>query len=354
MAIQKLIDNAVTIDINRQADMTTTRTRQGFIKYAKGLVNPYRFSVRTHDGISYANNRDLPAQIDQMDRVFAEKISLNNSTGMNYMTAYKGDATASDIGNIVINSSSGANLYIDTSGFTSANASLNLFEKGDYIQPEGTVVTPLATSNSIRHSTFGSPTVNGVGITLGEWTNTIAKKLIDDRISANLTVKVIFPPAGEITSADGWDTALGGNVYYLGHAIPTSNLYAMYTDEALTTRYNPSTPASGSNYVVTANVSIPLANTYQYPYTVVEDVTYEANSNLTVKCHRGILSQTDYEQEGVTKEISVENSQLKVGNDVTFLMKFIRKPKYSIVPSRNILIDDFDLVENLNKRIDGR
>ena len=349
MAIQKLIDNATTIDINRQASVSTTRSRVGTLKYAKGLVNPYRFSVSVHDGLSYADNRELPAQIDQMDRVFAERFKLSNNTGMNYLTAYKGDATASDIGKIIINSTSGANIYMDTSAMTSANSSLNLFEKGDYIQPKGIL-------NLRVHRVNPTLGIGGVALRFRASSTSTAEitivQYLRKQIEDHGLLKIRFPAAGDITSSQGWDTALGSNVYYINNTTFGSEEYFdMFEDSAGTTRYNPATPTV--NEFITATVEVTMQNCYDYPYTVVEDVSYTANSNVTVKVHRGILDQNEYEVGYAEQTVTLANSEIKVGNDVTFLTKFVKKPTCTIVPSRNLVIDDFELVEDLNKFPNG-
>lgn len=352
MAIQKLIDNATTIVINRQASVSTTRSRLGALRYAKGLVNPYRISVTVHDGLSYADNRELPAQIDQMDRVYAERFKLSNKSGMNYLTAYKGDATASDIDTIIINSTSGANIYMNTSAMSSANASLNLFEKGDYIQPKGILNLRILRVNptlgiggsSLQFRASASSTEN-------EFINSFIRKQITD----TGLLKVRFPASGDITSTQGWDTALGGNVYYINNSTyagaGSASYFDMFTDSAGTTRYNPATPTV--NESITATIEVTMEDCYDYPYTVVEDVPYTASSNVTVKVHRAIVDQIEYEEGYAPQTVTLANSKLKVGNDVTFLTKFVKKPTYTIVPSRNLVIDNFELVEDLNKFPNG-
>ncbi len=352
MAIQKLIDNATTIDINRQASVSTTRSRVGALRYAKGLVNPYRFSVSVHDGLSYADNRELPAQIDQMDRVFAERFKLSNNAGMNYLTAYKGDATASDIDKIIINSTTGAEIYMDTSAMTSANASLNLFEKGDYIQPKGILNLRVNRVNPTlgiggASMQFRASSTNTADITIVQY---LRKQIQDHGL-----LKIRFPAAGDITSTQGWDTALGGNVYYINTSTYTGagrlDYFDMFTDSAGTTRYNPTTPTV--NEYITATTEVTMQDCYDYPYTVVEDVAYTASSNVTVKVHRAILDQNEYEVGYAPQTVTLANSEIKVGNNVTFLMKFVKKPTCTIVPSRNLVIDNFELVEDLNKFPNG-
>lgn len=337
MAIQKLIDNATVIDINRQAPFSTVRSRSGVLKYAKNIVNPYRFAVSVHQGLKYSENRELMPQIDHLDRIFEEKIQLNNNTGMNYLTAYLGDATTTDLANITVNSVSGANIYIDTTGCTSANASLTLFKKGDYIQPTGTVGVPFA---SLRSNV--SPNSSIVTLDFGG-NNKSLEEIIYGQIVKYGTVKVVMPDSGNITSADGWDTALGSNVYYLDFTSTSyQGVFKLYEDEALTTPYYPATPGDGS-YTVSGTATLVFNNYYRYPYTVTEDVSYSADSNVTVKCHRGIIYQKDFFD--IEREIAPAGGDLLVGNDVTFTTKFAVKPNYTLVNGQRVVIDDFELLE---------
>ena len=234
---------------------------------------------------------------------------------MNYLTAYKGDATTSDIDSIIINSTTGAEIYMDTSAMANANASLNLFEKGDYIQPKGILnlivkrVNPTLGIGGVALQ-FRASNSNTADITIVQY---LRKQIQDYGL-----LKIRFPDSSEITSSQGWDTALGSNVYYINNTTHgTEEYFDMFEDEAGTTRYNPATPTV--NEFITPTIEVTMQDCYDYPYTVVEDVPYTANSNVTVKVHRGILDQFEYEVGYAPQTVTLANSEIKVGNNVQTL-----------------------------------
>lgn len=81
---------------------------------------------------------------------------------------------------------------------------------------------------------------------------------------------------------------------------------------------------------------IQLDTNYRYPYRVTADVAWNATS-VTVPIHRPFITQSGY---------TVSGKGILVGNDVTFTVKMISKPDYTIYP-HNLLAfnDDFELVE---------
>jgi hypothetical protein len=110
------------------------------------------------------------------------------------------------------------------------------------------------------------------------------------------------------------------------------------------------TSATGGNIVLnTTSVSgspsgtmfkkgdyIQLDNNYRYPYTVTADVTYSGTS-VTVPINRGFLDQTGY---------TVSGKGIKVGKDITWRVKALTNPTYSIIPHDRISFNgDFQLVE---------
>ena len=78
-------------------------------------------------------------------------------------------------------------------------------------------------------------------------------------------------------------------------------------------------------------------STYRYPYQVTSDVTFSTSATLAVPVSRPVLTQT-----GVT----ITSAGIKVGNDITFHIKCINQPNYSVVPHDLIAFtDDFQLIE---------
>ena len=114
------------------------------------------------------------------------------------------------------------------------------------------------------------------------------------------------------------------------------------------------TAVSGSGLVLTVNASgvsgsgtlfkkgdyiQPVGNTgaYRYPYQVTADVAYSTGSSVAIPVHRPVISQ-----DGVALTSGIVNK----GVDVSFKVKMIMKPSYSIVPIDRIsFTDDFELIE---------
>jgi len=76
---------------------------------------------------------------------------------------------------------------------------------------------------------------------------------------------------------------------------------------------------------------------YRYPYQITEDVAHTTGSNVALPLHRAFITQSGY---------SIGGNGLDVGTEVTFSVKMITKPSYSVVPYDRIEFDtDFDLIE---------
>ena len=81
---------------------------------------------------------------------------------------------------------------------------------------------------------------------------------------------------------------------------------------------------------------IQLDNNYRYPYTVTSDVAY-SGSSVTVPINRGFLDQSGY---------TVSGKGINVGSDVTWRVKALESPTYSIIPHDRISFNgSFRLVE---------
>lgn len=81
---------------------------------------------------------------------------------------------------------------------------------------------------------------------------------------------------------------------------------------------------------------IQLDNSYRYPYTVTADVAFHATT-VTVPIHRGFLDQSGY---------TVSGKGIEVGKDVSWRVKAIQNPTYSIIPHDRISFSgNFQLVE---------
>jgi len=156
MGLQTIVDNATYISINKRKGTGLTISRSGHVKTSTAQGSVYRFTVGMHAGLKYSTNRDLLEDLDSLDRTVESNISLNNNTGMNYLTDLLGGTTG---GTFSINSTDGANIYVDCSSVT---GSTTLFKKGDFIQPKGNTDTyryPYQVTSDVAFSTGANVTI---------------------------------------------------------------------------------------------------------------------------------------------------------------------------------------------------
>lgn len=136
MTIQTIINNASAITIDRRKISGTTVSRSGRVKVSSIASNvPWQFSIKMHDGLKYSDNRSVLESLDYKDRVLTSTIDIGSSnTGLGYLTAYKGEFTPVQIGQLSVDSANVLTLTLDVSSVTGAAASDVIFEPGDYLQ----------------------------------------------------------------------------------------------------------------------------------------------------------------------------------------------------------------------------
>jgi len=136
MSIQRIIDNASFITINKRKSVGQTISRSGHIKTAVQQPSLYRFTVGVDQGLTYSANRDLLQDLDNIDRNGESNVDIGSTnTGISYITSYQGGKTG---GTLSINSYDGDQIYVDQ---TSVTGSGDLFKAGDFIQPLGNTST---------------------------------------------------------------------------------------------------------------------------------------------------------------------------------------------------------------------
>jgi hypothetical protein len=159
MSLQTIIDNATYVEVDKREQFASTLSRSGHYKTADRNVNVYSFTVGMHTGLTYSTNRGVLEDIYTTGSTNEANISLNNNTGMNYLTEYQGDIAGAQINNITVNSVFGSEIYVNCS---SATGSGNLFKKGDYIQPKGNTDTyryPYQVTSDVTFSTGANITI---------------------------------------------------------------------------------------------------------------------------------------------------------------------------------------------------
>jgi hypothetical protein len=160
MSLQTIIDNATYVEVDRREQYGSTMSRSGVYKTADRNVRVYSFKVGMHDGLKYSENRGVLEDLySATGSTLEANISLNNNSGMNYLTAYQGDIAANQISLISMVGSSGRELYMDCSGATGSGY---LFKKGDFVQPEGNVGGyryPYQVTSDVTFSTSSNVTI---------------------------------------------------------------------------------------------------------------------------------------------------------------------------------------------------
>lgn len=176
MSLQTIIDNATYVEVDKREQFAATLSRSGHYKTADRNINVYNFKIGMHEGLTYSTNRGVLEDIYTTGSITEANVSLNNNSGMNYLTDYQGDIAGAQINNITVNSVFGSEIYIDCS---SATGSGNLFEKGDFIQPKGNTDTyryPYQVTSDVAFSTGANITIpvhrpvlsqSGVALTSG-------------------------------------------------------------------------------------------------------------------------------------------------------------------------------------------
>ena len=147
MSIQKVFDNASSIQIDKRRLAGHTLSRSGRLKtLSVASAVPWQFKVRLSDGLRYSENREFLNDLDQLDRVFPERINIGQSNfRLDYITKYNNPSGFSeqDLRNMTIVAvgtgvGSGALQFtVDCTQLPTQSRYDVLFEKGDIIQPGG-------------------------------------------------------------------------------------------------------------------------------------------------------------------------------------------------------------------------
>lgn len=138
MSLQKIINSAGSISIDKRKVTSSVLTRSGVLRTTAFLGHqPYFFTVNFTPSLKYSENRGLLEDIDSLDRVTEEVINIGSSnSNLEYITRYQGDIAANAISTITVNNVADfGNLYLNCSSIGAGSG--YLFKKGDFIQPKG-------------------------------------------------------------------------------------------------------------------------------------------------------------------------------------------------------------------------
>jgi hypothetical protein len=169
--IQYIIDNAQQIEIDRRRMVGQTVSRSQRIKTAeRSTAQPWKFRVTPPAQIPWTTGRVVAEAISAGDRVAEYEISLNNSSGMNYITAYQGGMTAPQRAALTISSTGTSTLTL--TNLPSVSTTTVLFAAGDIIQPANSRYPYAVTDTIVRGAstttnvTLNRPLITSEGISL--------------------------------------------------------------------------------------------------------------------------------------------------------------------------------------------
>ncbi len=113
--LQYIIDNASAIEIARPRTVAQMMTRSGRMKTAeRTALQLYQITVTPPTYSRYEDVRDVIEGITIMDRDKYAWIRLSNSTGMNYITDYRGELNSTQVANLrVASTGSTATIFAD-------------------------------------------------------------------------------------------------------------------------------------------------------------------------------------------------------------------------------------------------
>lgn len=138
------------------------------------------------------------------------------------------------------------------------------------------------------------------------------------------------------------NTGLAYITAYMGDLTPAQIAQITVTSASGTSLVlNTSSVTGGpSGYVVKKGDYIQLGSGYRYPYQATADVAWNASS-VTVPLSRAFIPQDSY---------TVSGKSIVVGSDVTWKVKLLNKPKYSVMPGDILQFDsEFEYLEFIRK-----
>lgn len=160
MSLQTIVDNCVSITIERRKVTGYTVSRSGQVKVSSIASNvPWQMIIDMHAGMSYSANRGMIEELDKIDRVQTTTINIGSTNpNIAYVTEYQGDLSAAQINAITIQSANVLNVVMDVSNVAISSTSY-VFRKGDYWMPTGAYKYPYTVTADVQRGTGSTITV---------------------------------------------------------------------------------------------------------------------------------------------------------------------------------------------------
>jgi hypothetical protein len=172
-AIQTLLDNAISLMIDKRAPSAQSISRAQHLRTQTRGDAVYKFTVGMHPALKYEDHRDLLEDYDTTGRIVEEEVTLSNVSGGSWIMSYQGGFTTVDLNAITADGNSfGSSLVCNVSATVAASTEV-FVEKGDYIQVDGSRYPYQATARVLRGSgdtvtvPLNRPIVPEDGFTIG-------------------------------------------------------------------------------------------------------------------------------------------------------------------------------------------
>jgi len=161
MSIQNVIDNAISIIVERTKIAGSSLSRSG--RFTTGLQvsnQPFGFTVQYRPVQIYADVRAVLEEIDRLDVINSEQVDIGSTnTGLSWITAYMGDLTTAQLGQLELTSTAANTITFDTSSVVGATSTDYVVKKGDYIQLETGYKYPYTATADVQFGAAGTITI---------------------------------------------------------------------------------------------------------------------------------------------------------------------------------------------------
>lgn len=200
MSIQNVIDNAVSIIVERTTLASSTLSRSGRFRSGRIIGNePFSFIVQYRPAQKYEQVRHVLEEIDRLDVIRSEQVDIGKTnSGLSWITAYMGDLTTTQLGQLSLTSTSAQTITFSTASVVGAASTDYVVKKGDYIQLESGYRYPYTATADVQLGSSGSITIpiNRPFISQSGYT-TSGKGLVAG-VDVVFTVKMVSKPTYEI------------------------------------------------------------------------------------------------------------------------------------------------------------
>lgn len=330
MSIQNIIDQAQQIEIDRKKFVGQTMSRSQRIKTSeRSTAQPWRFKITPPGALKWADSRGFIEVIDTNDRINEYEISLNNNSAMNYITAYQGGLSTSQVNSLTIFSTGTSTMSI--TGLPSIGAT---------ISSRNTAITAwsFSAASSTTYRRAFSTSRNDFLITTADYNANWNNIKVGDTLNTSTYVT-----GGQTISSIDYNYITINSVSYsriVMSAVANANSTQAITDG----QYNISVDdsfsllVSSSTVILAAGDFIQAANS-RYPYTVTANVVRGANTTTNCTLNRPIIA---------SEGISLNGQTLNVGNSCTWQVVVATLPTYQLIPNRQVqYTGDFELIEKI-------